>query len=178
MGAWDYGPFDNDDASGFIGTITNHKDPVKYIHKVLNGHSSYDENERRAVAAFIHFVSKFSREELQDLVKLSQLVDEKCDYDFSDFRYNVIRKKNPVKYTKRALTFSGQDEEQLADKKDAALFVKLVSGFDRRSLPKYRRMAVDVLVKLRRDPGFTEDWKSPAAVKRKLNKEIKDLGCS
>lgn len=69
MGAWDYGPFDNDDASDFWYTIRDAKNPMKALEKVLDNRNSGYENERRAAAAFVEFLLRFDRRSLQRLKK-------------------------------------------------------------------------------------------------------------
>ena len=71
MGAWDYGPFDNDDASNFWYMIRDAKDPVKTLEKYLNNDRQGYENERRAAANFVEFLLRFDRKTLQKHKKLA-----------------------------------------------------------------------------------------------------------
>lgn len=106
MGAWDYGPFGNDDASDFWYTIREAKNPMKELERALTNHKSGYENERRAAAAFVAFLDKF----------------------------------------------------------------------DRRSLSRFKKLSIKALRELLADDGFTYDWKDTPILKRRLRKEIKNLG--
>lgn len=105
MGSWEYGPFDNDDASDFWYEIRRAKNPMKALEKHLKNDNCGHELQRRAAAAFVQFLLKF----------------------------------------------------------------------DRRSLQRQKKMALEALRELRNNESFISDWKDSRAIKRRLNKEIKDL---
>jgi len=69
MGAWGYGPFDNDSASDFWYDLRDAKDPAKFLKKMLDNAKQGYEDERRAAAAFVHFLSRFDRRVLNTLKK-------------------------------------------------------------------------------------------------------------
>jgi hypothetical protein len=105
MGAWDYGPFDNDDASDFWYVLRESKNPTAEIEKALKSHKEGEQNKRRAAAAMI----------------------------------------------------------------------KLLTQFDGRTLRRLKREAAEALKDMRHNCDFASEWKQPAIMKRRLDKEIKDL---
>ena len=107
MGAWGYGPLDNDDAGDFWYEMRHAKNPMKKLEEALNNRKDWKQNERRAATAFVQLLLKF----------------------------------------------------------------------DRRSLQRQKKLAVDALKELKSN-SFSENWRSPAAVKKRLGKEIKDLNGS
>lgn len=90
MGAWDFGPFDNDDASAFWYDIHDAKNPVKTLKKYLNNNSPGCQSERRAAAAFVEFLSRFDRRIMATLKNdakkaLKELLeDDDFVYDWKD----------------------------------------------------------------------------------------------
>jgi hypothetical protein len=81
MGAWGHGPFENDDAGDFLDTIKEVKNPMKELERALCG---YNENERRAAAAFVALLAKFDRRSLSRIKKIGvkALNDLLNDKDF------------------------------------------------------------------------------------------------
>jgi len=67
MGAWGYGPFDNDDAGDFLDSIKEVKNPMKELERAIH---SYNENERRAAVAFVTFLTQFDRRSLSRIKKI------------------------------------------------------------------------------------------------------------
>jgi hypothetical protein len=69
MGAWDFGPFENDDASDFWYGIRSAKNPIKFLKKALSCRGDGWNNERRAAAAFVKFLDSFDRRTMSTLKK-------------------------------------------------------------------------------------------------------------
>lgn len=85
MGAWDDGPFENDDASDFWYAIRNAKNPAKVLKECLGNNNSGCEHKRRAAAAFIGFLDRFNRKTIKALKKDAQeALEDLLNSDFAD----------------------------------------------------------------------------------------------
>lgn len=69
MGAWDYGPFDNDDASDFWWELRTATNPMKVLRARLNDNRQGYELERRAAAVIVEFLGRFDRRTLNAMKK-------------------------------------------------------------------------------------------------------------
>jgi hypothetical protein len=57
-----------------------------------------------------------------------------------------------------------------------AAFVQFLLKFDRRSLQRQKKLAIAALKEIRDDKDFIEAWSNPIPAKRKIDREIKNLG--
>ena len=98
MGAWDYDPFDNDDASDFWQDVIVSKNPVELLKYNLNNNCSGHEYERRAATAFVTWILKMDRRELRKCKKLAvnaleELIsDEEFTSDWTASQSNMKRR--------------------------------------------------------------------------------------
>lgn len=93
--------------------------------------------------------------------------------DALDF-WPVLRdSKTPMKEIEKALN----ERENWAQNKRraAAAMVKWLLQFDGRTIKKLKNESVKALKEMRSNRYFTDDWKQPATIKRRLDKEIKEL---
>jgi hypothetical protein len=96
--------------------------------------------------------------------------------DAGDFWYNIRETEKPLKYLEKTLNDNRQGYEN--ERRAAAAFIQFLLRFDRRSLQRLRKVALQSLRELKSDEGFIETWRDEAAVKRELNKEIRNLNGS